>query len=151
MSVKIPVKKRAPMTPKEKAATALKIGNPTRSMTSIVKEVYNPKSVTSATSIASQLLTRLDMDKIMRDAGFSYDAVAQNTARIAFTATKQNQYTGEIEQDNKMQLEAMKFGSELMDWRTAGSVVNNTQNNITVTPIYGGKSVQGHDGDPEGI
>ena len=128
-------KKRAPRTTKEKTAIAMKIANPTRSMTNIVEQVYNPSTKSSATSIASTLLTKVDMTGWLDKSGLTDEVMAQAIARKALTAKKQNQFTGEIEDDHAIQLKALEFAARLKGLIKAGDTVNNTQNNITVSPI----------------
>ena len=75
---------------------------------------YKPTTPRSAASIASDNLVKLDMQYYFTQAGFTDAAVSQNIARISFTAKKQNQYTGEVENDEAIQLRGMELGLKVL-------------------------------------
>lgn len=99
---------------------------------------YEPKSVSSATSMAHELMTKLDMSYWFYESGLTRETIAQNTARIALTAKKihgTNDNFIEVE-DNPTQLNAMKFATDLM-----GLTKSVGDTNVTIVqPIYASKA-----------
>lgn len=90
----------------------VKSGNATQA----ALKVYNTKSVDSAKRIGWENTTKLNIQEILEKNGITDDATAQNLARMAFTATKQNQFTGEVVEDNQVQLDAIKHITKLKGW-----------------------------------
>lgn len=90
----------------------VKSGNATQA----ALKVYNTTSVDSAKRIGWENTTKLNIQEILEKNGITDDATAQNLARMAFTATKQNQFTGEVIEDNQVQLDAIKHITKLKGW-----------------------------------
>jgi Terminase small subunit len=111
--VKKEIVKRPPKTLKERRFVKeyLKTGNATEA---VRQAGYNVTSVSSATTVANINMTKLDMSSWFEKAGLTNEVIAQNTTRIALTAKKRDQFSGEMYDDNKMQLDGMRFASELM-------------------------------------
>ena len=140
MPAKPPIVKRAPRTVKEKKFIkeyTTNGGNGTRA----ALKVYDTTSEGSAAQIAYEKLRKLDMNFYFYEAGLTNEVMAQAVTRKALTAKKQNNFTGEIDDDHTAQLNALKLAAQLMGLIKAGDTINNTQNNIVVTPIYGGQAV----------
>jgi hypothetical protein len=117
--------KRPPKTLKEKkfVKAYMKTGNATMS----AMEAYDTDNYNTAASIGSENLKKLAMDEEFRKAGLSNEVIAQNTTKIALTAKKRDQYSGEMYEDNMARLNAMKFAADLMGLvrHEAAPTVNN--------------------------
>ena len=125
-----PVKaKRAPKTVKEKLFVKHYIDNGGNATQAALK-VYDTDNYYAAATIGKENVKKLQLEDFFIAAGLTKETMAQNTARIALTATKQNQYTGEIESDNKSQLDGMKFAAEL-----CGYTKSDTNIQVIVSPI----------------
>lgn len=80
---------------------------------------YHPTTASSASSMGHELLTKLDMQGAFTSAGLTLEIIAQNIARIALTAIKQNQLTDEAVPDYDAQLKAMRLATHLMSAQQA--------------------------------
>lgn len=123
MAEKKPIKKRPPKTVKEKkfVKAYLETGNATKAALA----AYSCKP-SYANRVGSEVLSKLDIGHWLDKAGLTDEVIAQNTARIALTATKQNQYTGEIEPDNAVQLKGMEFAAKLKNLMAPQENASNT-------------------------
>lgn len=103
--------KRPPRTLKEKkwVKRTLETGNGTLA----AMEIYNVNGRNSAQSISTQNYSTLSMEDEFEKAGLTNNAIAANTTRIALFAKKRDQYSGEIDEDNAMQLKGMEFAAKL--------------------------------------
>lgn len=135
MSTKVVKAKRAPRTMKEKKFVKEYINNGGNA-TQAALAVYDTNSYKSASRIGNENTAKLSFEEIFADAGLTKDALAQNTTRIAFTSKKQNQFTGEVENDDAMQLKAMDFATKLAGW-VAPPRAPVDEEGKTVIPIYG--------------
>ena len=108
-----PKPKRLPKTIKEKrfVKAYLETGNATKAATI----AYNANPAW-ANRLGHEVLSKLDLQGILERNGITDDATAQNLARMAFTASKQNQFTGEVVEDNQVQLDAIKHITKLKGW-----------------------------------
>lgn len=108
--------KRAARTVKEKKFVKEYVGNGGNAAQAVRDAGYNVFNPNAARVIGSQNLAKLNVQEILERNGITDDATAQNLARMAFTAQKQNQFTGEITEDNQVQLDAIKHITKLKGW-----------------------------------
>lgn len=144
-SAKKQVTKRAPKTLKEKRFVKLL---PTASSVTqaVIDAGYEVSSRFAAAQIGYENMKKLDMGVWYHEAGLSLEVIAQNTARIALTAKKRDQFSGEMYDDNPTQLAAMKYATDLMGM--GKNDVTNIQ--VNVAPILASSSaLPGDDSDQE--
>lgn len=132
MPTKKPVTKRPPKTLKEKrfVKAYLETGN---GVAAVRAAGYDVSSYSSAGSIATENLQKLEMERYLDAAGLTLETMAQNTARIALTAQKRDQFSGEMYEDNAAQLKGMEFAARLrkiLATDTGGNTNNGTVNNF---------------------
>ena len=111
---------RKPQNRKPTARQAMAVTNilenPGRPLSEVMREVgYSENTVRNPKDLTDSVAYRSIAEELPGN-GFTPAATAQNITRISFTAKKQNQFTGEVMDDNLMQLNGMKFGAELMGW-----------------------------------
>lgn len=138
------VVKRPPRTLKEKkfAKAYLETGNATES---VILAGYDVKNRHVAENIASENLGKLGFDHYFREAGLTDDVMALNTARIALTSKKRDQFTGEVTTDDAMQLRGMEFAAKLQSKLIPRAAVDSEGR--VVTPILGMFDVHSDDSD----
>lgn len=110
MASKAPIKKRAPRTVKEKkfAKEYIANGGNATAAALAVYDVGNSKDPYSTASvIGTENIAKLSFDHYFTSAGLSDEVVAQNITRIALTAKKRDQFSGEITDNDELQLRAM--------------------------------------------
>lgn len=131
MATKAVVKKRPPRTVKEKKFVKAYVENGGNG-TQAALQAYNANPA-SARKIASEVLTKLDMSAWLDKAGLTDEVMAGAIAYKSLAAKKQNTFTGEIEDDHRIQLDALKFAAQLKGQIKAGDTLiqNNTQINNT--------------------
>ena len=112
----VPKPKRLPKTIKEKRFVKEYIANGGNAAQAVISAGYRSSNLLSSAVIGLQNLARLNIQEILERNGISDDATAQNLARMAFTASKQNQFTGEVVEDNQVQLDAIKHITKLKGW-----------------------------------
>lgn len=137
--------KRLAKTVKEKkfVAAYLETGNATQA---VIDAGYDAADRLEARKIGHIVKAKLDMEEYFEAAGLTKETLAQNTARIALTAKKQNQFTGEIDDDNAIQLRAMDQAAKLVSWYAPPRAAVDNEGN-TVVPILMALDVYGDDGD----
>lgn len=111
--VKKVIVKRAPRTMKEKKFVKEYIENGGNATVAALK-AYDTTSVNSAKRIGSENTTKLNFDYYFEKAGLTDEVIAQSITRKVLSATKQNQFTGEIEDDHAIQLKATELALKVM-------------------------------------
>lgn len=108
-----PKPKRPPKTLKERkfVKAYLESGNATQA---VIKAGYDVGSNVAARAIASQNLTKLTLTDHFEEMGLTDRAIAANITRIALSARKRDQFSGEYEEDNHMQLKATEIAIKVM-------------------------------------
>lgn len=105
MAIK-PVKpKRPPKTLKEKAFAKEYVK--TLNATEAANRVYDVEKRDTARNIGAQNVAKLSFEAYFAAAGATDEAISQNMTRIAFTAKKRDQFSGEITENDELQLRAM--------------------------------------------
>ena len=103
-------------------------------------KAYNAKDINSANQIAIENLQKLTIVEMMdKVAGLRKEDRLKIMANGLY-ATKYNDFTGEETPDHQSIYRYLRLSFELDGELKAGQTINNTQNNITVSPILGGIS-----------
>lgn len=134
MKSKAPIVKRAPRTVKEKKFVKEYIANGGNA-TQAALAVYDTDQYKSASRIGNENTAKLSFDHYFALAGLTDDVIAQNVTRIAVSSKKQNQFTGEIDSDDAMQIKATELAIKIMG-KFAPPRAPVDEEGKTVTPIY---------------
>lgn len=105
--------KRPPKTMKEKKFIQEYIRNGGNSTQAALK-VYDTDSIGSASRIGFENTAKLSFEHYFEKSGLTDAKMAQNITRVALNSKKQNQFTGEIDNDDITQLKAMELAIKIM-------------------------------------
>jgi hypothetical protein len=107
------IQKRAPRTLKERRFVKALATAPSATQ-AVIDAGYEVSNRHVAEQIAYENMRKLEMGHWFHEAGLTHEVIAQNTAVIALTATKRDQFSGEMYEDNTARLKAMEFAAKLM-------------------------------------
>lgn len=108
------IKKRPPKTLKERAFMYEYANNGGNATKAVIAAGYNVGSEKGAGIIGVKNMKKLDFSQIYAKMGLTDEAIAANTTRIALSSKKRDQFTGELETDDAMQLKGMDFAVRMM-------------------------------------
>ena len=134
MATKKPIVKRPARTVKEKKFVKEYINNGGNATQAALK-VYDVTSMGSAKLIGHENITKLNLDHYFAAAGLTDEVAAQNIVRIALTAKKRDQYSGEITDNDELQFKATSEALK-MQGKYAPTRAPVDEEGKTVMPIY---------------
>ena len=108
---------------------------------------YDVKDRTSARAIGTENLAKLSnvVRHIMEERGLTLPSMV-DTVKEAQKAMKWNDFTGEREPDHNARLKAVTIASK---WLNVGQSDNQTNIQVNVNPILGGRSVSSNNSNTE--
>lgn len=117
----------------------------TGNATEAAMQAYNCKDRMVARNVGSENLAKLGniVRHIMEERGLTLPSMV-DTVKEAQKAMKWNDFTGEREPDHNARLKAVTIASK---WLNMGQADNQTNIQVNVNPILGGKSVSGDNSD----
>lgn len=131
MAEKKVIVKRPPKTVKE-LKFAKEYINTNGNATKAALASYNTTPKTAA-RVGSEVLAKLDITSYFKKAGLTHEVLTQAVTIKALTAKKRDHFSGEYEDDHRVQLDSLKFAADLM-----GLMQKETTNiQLNLIPILG--------------
>lgn len=141
--------KRAPRTMKEKKYVKALIENGGNKCQAVFDSYdVKPGDYNTATKIASENTQKLTFDDLFAKAGLTDEVIAKSITHKVLLAKKQNQFTGEVDDDHAIQLKATELALKIMG-KFAPEKAPVDQEGNTVIPIL--NNVFSYNGDPQTI
>lgn len=123
-----------------------------RNATKAMLRIRPDSTYGTAAILGHRMLKKVNKDVVFEHYKLNFDRYLTKIDR-GLEAKKRDQYTGEETDDHATQIKYHDKLGELLELegKAAQLTINNTQNNLTITPILGsGNALPGDDGDPQG-